>query len=54
MLQLYLRYPEDDEGHYRTPTLPGLVLHVPMLWQKDLPGPIAIGKAVQVMLEQAN
>lgn len=49
----YLRYPQDEDGNYHTPTLPDLVLHVPTLWQKELPGPIAVGKAVQAMLEQA-
>ena len=48
----YLRQTEDSEGSYRTLTLPGLVLHVPTLWGDALPGPIAIGEAVQKMLRE--
>jgi Uma2 family endonuclease len=47
---LYARQSDDAEGRYRTPALPGLVLDVPPLWQADLPGPLAIGSAVQEML----
>lgn len=41
----------DDAGHYTTPLLPRLALHVPTLWQDELPGFFAIGQAVQAMLE---
>ncbi len=51
---VYIRYTEDTDGNYRTPLLPGLVLHVPTLWQPNLPGPLAIGQAVQVMLKKAE
>jgi len=47
---VYIRQTEDADGNYRTPNLPGLVLHVPTLWQDDLPGPIAIGELVKAML----
>lgn len=42
----------DQTGHYRTPLLPGLGLHVPTLWQEPLPDFFAIGQAVQAMLEE--
>jgi Uma2 family endonuclease len=50
----YVHYTEDAEGNYRTPLLPGLVLHVPTLWEANLPGPIAIGQAVQAMVKNAE
>jgi Uma2 family endonuclease len=48
---VYVRQAEDADGNYRTPNLPGLTLHVPTLWQENLPGPIAVGQAVQNMLK---
>jgi Uma2 family endonuclease len=48
---IFIRQEEDDQGNYRTPALPGLVLHVPILWQEQLPGPIAVAKAVQAMVK---
>lgn len=48
---IYERQLEDAEGNYRTPNLPGLVLHVPTLWNDELPGPIAVGRAVEKMLK---
>lgn len=49
----YRRFTEDSSGHYQTPALPGLKVHVPTLWQDKLPGPAATANAVQAML-QAN
>lgn len=40
----------DDQGNYQTPLLPDFRLHVPTLWQSDLPDFFAIGEAVQAML----
>ncbi|MDX2137497.1 MAG: Uma2 family endonuclease [Chloroflexota bacterium] len=37
----------DAEGNYRSLVLPGLVLHVPTLWQEQLPGPIALAKLLE-------
>lgn len=51
---IYIRQQEDANGNYRTPTLPGLVLHVPTLWQETLPGPAATAAAVKEMLESAE
>ena len=51
---VYVRQVEDADGNYRTPNLPGLVLHVLTLWQDNLPGPIAIGQAVQAMLKNGD
>jgi Uma2 family endonuclease len=47
----YRRQTEDSDGHYQTPALPGLKLHVPTLWQDELPGPGATFAAIQAMLE---
>jgi Uma2 family endonuclease len=47
----YIPFYPDAEGNYRTPALPGFVLHVPTLWQEELPGPIAVGHRVQAMLK---
>ena len=49
---VYARQVEDSDGYYRTPTLPGLALHVLTLWQDKLPGPGATAAAVQAMLAQ--
>jgi Uma2 family endonuclease len=48
---VYVRQPEDADGNYRTPLLPGLILNVPTLWREKLPGPAATAHAVQTMLE---
>lgn len=40
----------DEE--YRTPLLPGLVLRVPMLWEPNLPGPLAIGDMLRATLDE--
>ena len=39
----------DDQGLCRTSLLPQFTLHVPTLWEPDLPDFFAIGKAVQDM-----
>ena len=46
----YVRHTEDEHGIYRTPALPNLALHVPTLWQDDLPGPLAVIEAVRKMM----
>lgn len=48
---VYVRQETDEFGYYRTPLLPGLVLHIPTLWQDKLPGPIATVRAVEEMLK---
>jgi Uma2 family endonuclease len=48
---VFIRHDADADGNYRTPMLPGLVIHVPTLWREKLPGPIAIGRAVEAMLK---
>ncbi len=45
----YARFTEDEHGLYRTPALPDLALHVPTLWQDELPGPVAVIDAVRKM-----
>lgn len=47
---VYITIAPDETDHYRTPLLPRLALHVPTLWQEELPGFFAIGQAVQDML----
>ncbi|HVU13189.1 MAG TPA: Uma2 family endonuclease [Phototrophicaceae bacterium] len=44
----------DAAGNYRTSLLPGLVINVPTLWRKKLPGPIAVGRSVEAMLESSG
>lgn len=50
----YIRQSEDVQGNYSILALPGLSLHVPMLWQQKLPGPVATGALVQAMLADQN
>lgn len=49
---LYQPIRDDADANYRTPSLPGLVLHVPTLWQDTLPGPAATVLAVQRLLRE--
>lgn len=51
---IYRRQTEDSDGNYRTPALPGLVLHVPTLWQDKLPGPAATAQFVRDALDKEN
>jgi len=46
----YIRQNEGAQGSYIIRALPGLALHVPMLWQEQLPGPGATFADVQAML----
>jgi Uma2 family endonuclease len=48
----YTRYNEDEKGNYTTPTLAGLLLHVPTLWREELPTPAETVKAISAMLIQ--
>jgi Uma2 family endonuclease len=48
---IYRPFYPDDDGHYQTPNLPKLMLHVPMFWQEELPDFFAIGRAVQTMFK---
>ena len=41
----------DDIGVYTTPVLPKLKLHVPTLWQGELPDFYAVGQAVEAMFK---
>lgn len=47
----YVRQEEDEGGNYRTPALPGLVLHVPTLWLENLPDIITTMNTVKSMLD---
>jgi Uma2 family endonuclease len=50
----YEPQPLDDEMNYRTPLLPDFVLHVPVLWQSELPEASEISLAVQAMLNSGD
>lgn len=50
----YVRQSEDGQGNYRTPALPGFMMHVPALWETPLAGPGAIARAVEVMLKTSS
>lgn len=47
----YVRQEEDADGNYRTPALPGLLIHVPTLWQDKLPNIVTTMNAVKAMLD---
>ena len=47
---VYIPQPRDADGNYRTPLLPGFVLHIATLWQDELPDPLETGLAVKAML----
>jgi Uma2 family endonuclease len=49
----YIAQSVDERGIYRTPKLPGFELHVPTLWQEQLPTPPTIVEAVKKMLGDA-
>ena len=49
---IYIPQTLDDSETYFSEVLPKLSIHVPSLWQKNLPGPIAIGQSVQDMLNR--
>lgn len=51
---IFIRQEPDAGGNYHTPLLPGLVLHVPILWEDDLPGPGTIVKSVEAMLSHES
>lgn len=46
----YVRQETGTDGVYRSPALPGLALHIPTLWQDDLPDPVQTVEAVKAML----
>jgi Uma2 family endonuclease len=48
---IYLAAAPDETGHYRTPTLPRLMLHVPTLWQNELPNIFAVTQSVRALFE---
>jgi Uma2 family endonuclease len=48
----YIRQSEDADGNYRTPKLPGLALHVPTLWQAELPNPLQIIETLKTAIKQ--
>lgn len=49
---LYAAQNVDEHGNYRTPTLPGLRLHVPTLWEETLPTVSATLAAIQSMFDE--
>jgi Uma2 family endonuclease len=51
--QLYKSQPINDDGYYISPLLPQFMLHVPTLWQEELPTIIEVVEAVKAMVEKA-
>jgi Uma2 family endonuclease len=47
---LYQLFTPDIDGHYETPALPGLKIHVPTLWNKPLPHIVQTMDMVKAML----
>jgi Uma2 family endonuclease len=50
---LYDVHRADEHGHYTSPLLPGLVVHVPDLWRESFPLPPTIVENVKAMLDIA-
>jgi Uma2 family endonuclease len=48
---VYVPQYADVDGNYQTPILPDLMLHVPTLWQEQLPDLYAVAQAVQAMVK---
>ena len=48
---VYVPQNEDADGNYSTPALPDLTIHVPELWQDDLPDVITLTQRVEDMLK---
>jgi Uma2 family endonuclease len=49
----YHSYAPDEAGNYTTPLLPKLALHVPTLWQDELPNVIEVVEMVKAMVQGA-
>jgi Uma2 family endonuclease len=50
---LYKAISPDENGHYESPLLPGLKIHVPTLWRETLPDMAQTLEAVRAMLASA-
>jgi Uma2 family endonuclease len=50
--QVYQLQAVDDEGVYSTPKLPSFKLHVPTLWQDELPNFYEVAEAVKAMVKE--
>lgn len=50
----YIGQTPDADSFYRTPTLPGLALHIATLWEEKLPGPGATFREVEAQLASAE
>lgn len=48
--QLYKSQPTYDEGYYNSPLLPQFKLHIPTLWQDELPNFYQVAEAVKAMV----
>lgn len=49
--QVYIPQPLDLQGNYRTPALPDLAIHIPSLWEDDLPDAETMVSAIKHMLD---
>jgi Uma2 family endonuclease len=50
----YARFAPSQEGCYETPLLPKLQIHVPTLWQEELPHFYVVGEVVKSMFCNSN
>ena len=48
--KVYVPQPVDRQGNYRTPALPELVIHIPTLWEDELPDAETMVSAIKQML----
>lgn len=49
--KVYALHDPDSDGYYRTSLLPRFALHVPTLWQEELPDFFAVGRMVEEMFK---
>lgn len=52
--EVYQTYNPDSEGYYETPLLPRFKLHVPTLWQEELPKTGAVAESVKKTFEETE
>ena len=51
---LYKQQVVDDDGNYSPPSLPQFKLHVPTLWQDELPDFYAVAVAIKAMVDESS
>jgi hypothetical protein len=48
----YAQIMPDSEGYYQTPLLPKLKIHIPTLYQAELPNMFEVIESVKAMVEE--